>query len=111
MKAKLWGDWFFDAAGKKWITENVSSEGKALNRAFCQFIIDPIVKIFANCMSGKKEIVFKMIASLGVTLLKEESEENDKKLIKIIMQKWLNAADALLEMMILHLPTPIKAQG
>lgn len=110
MKNKLWGDWYFDAANKKWITDNISGDGKVLSRAFCQFIIDPIVKIFSNCMMGKKEAVFKMIKSLGVVLSKEETELDEKKLIKIIMQRWLNAADALLEMMILHLPSPLKSQ-
>jgi len=111
MKAKLWGDWFFDAAGKKWITENVGTDGKNLSRAFCQFIIDPIVKIFSNCMMGKTDVVFKMIASLGVELTTEEKELQEKKLIKVIMQRWLNAADALLEMMILNLPSPVKSQA
>jgi elongation factor 2 len=60
---------------------------------------------------GKTDIVFKMCASLGVTLTTEDKELQEKKLIKVIMQRWLNAADALLEMMILHLPSPIKAQA
>lgn len=111
MKAKLWGDWFFDAAGKKWIQESTGSDGNNLRRAFCQFIIDPIVKIFSNCMMGKTEAVFKMIASLGVDLSTEEKELQEKKLIKVIMQRWLNAADALLEMMILNLPSPVQSQA
>lgn len=111
MKAKLWGDWFFDAAGKKWVTDCIGTDGKTLSRAFCQFIIDPIVKIFSNCMVGKTDTVFKMIASLGVELSTEEKELQEKKLIKVIMQRWLNAADALLEMMILNLPSPVKSQA
>lgn len=111
MKSKLWGDWFYDQAGKKWITDSVSSDGKALKRAFCQFIIDPIVKIFSNCMMGKNDAVFNMIAKLGVELSTEEKELQEKKLIKVIMQRWLNAADALLEMMILNLPSPVQSQA
>lgn len=110
MMAKLWGDWFFDAKAKKWKKSETADDGSTLKRAFCQFILDPLVKLFANIMSDKKEAVFKMIAALGVTLEKEEKELTDKKLLKIIMQKWLNAADALLEMIVLKLPSPKTAQ-
>jgi len=33
-----------------------------------------------------------------------------KKLLKSVMQKWLPADEALLEMMVLHLPSPATAQ-
>jgi elongation factor 2 len=31
--------------------------------------------------------------------------------MKIICQKWINAAEALLEMIIMKLPSPLKAQA
>jgi len=39
-------------------------------------------------------------------LTNDEWELEGKKLLKTIMMKWLNAADALLEMIVLHLPSP-----
>jgi len=51
------------------------------------------------------------MASLGVKLSADEKELTAKKLLKSIMQKWLPAADALLQMIVMHLPSPVKAQG
>jgi hypothetical protein len=28
MMAKLWGDWFFDAKGKKWTNKNTGTDGQ-----------------------------------------------------------------------------------
>ena len=46
MAKRLWGDNFFDAKGKKWLKRGVDSSGTELRRAFCQFVMDPIEKIF-----------------------------------------------------------------
>lgn len=53
MMQKLWGDNFFDAAGKKWRTEGEDDNGKPLRRAFAQFIMDPVCKLCQNIMEGK----------------------------------------------------------
>jgi elongation factor 2 len=42
-----------------------------------------------------------------------KSEEKDfvgKQLLKTVMSRWLNCADIILEMMVLHLPSPKTAQ-
>lgn len=61
-------------------------------------------------MAGKKDNIAKMLKALGIQLKHEEMELEQKKLIKSVMQKWMNAADALLEMMVLHLPSPKVSQ-
>lgn len=50
-----------------------------------------------------------MCTNLGIVLKKEELEWQDshpKKLLKAIMQKWMPAAESLLEMIVAHLPSP-----
>jgi len=61
-------------------------------------------------MNGEHDKVWKMIASLGIVLKVEEREKIGKDLFKCIFQKWINAAEALLEMIIMKLPSPVKAQ-
>jgi len=111
MMDRLWGDNFFDADAKKWVKNDVSASGKRLRRAFCQFVWDPISAMFDAVMNDKKEKYEKMMASLGVKLSADEKELTAKKLLKSIMQKWLPAADALLQMIVMHLPSPVKAQN
>jgi len=55
MKKKLWGDVYFDNKEKKWTTNEVGADGKALTRTFNQFIMDPIIKLSRAIMEGNKE--------------------------------------------------------
>lgn len=52
----------------------------------------------------------KMLDTLGLTLTQEDKNLTGKHLLKAVMMKWLNAADTLLEMMVVHLPSPRAAQ-
>jgi elongation factor 2 len=89
---------------------NTSDEGKPLKRAFCQFVLDPIYKLFHSIMNHEQEKVNKMLASLNIQLKGEEKDFTGKPLLKAVMKKFLPAADALLEMLVLHLPSPAQAQ-
>lgn len=110
MMRKLWGDNFFDAPAKKWRTEDTDENGKTLRRAFAQFIMDPICKLCNCIMDGNKEGYEKMLTTLGVDLTQDDKLLSGKQLLKVAMSKWLPAADTLLEMMVLHLPSPRTAQ-
>lgn len=110
MKERLWGDNFFDPESKKWLTKGITAGGKPVTRAFCKFILEPIYSIFTASMNGDMEKLEKYLKVVNVTLNNEEKQLVTKKLLKCIMQKWLPADEALLEMMVLHLPSPAKAQ-
>lgn len=105
---KFWGDNFFDAANKKWVKD---SQGGKLVRGFCQFVLDPIYKVFHSCINDDKPLLEKVLPVLGITLSADEKQQKDKKLMKCVMAKWLPAAEALLEMIVTHLPSPKIAQG
>ncbi|KAH8681163.1 P-loop containing nucleoside triphosphate hydrolase protein [Xylariales sp. PMI_506] len=109
MMERLWGDSFFNPHTKKW-TSKSTHEGKPLERAFNQFILDPIFKIFAAVMNFKKDEVATLLSKLDLKLSTEDRDKEGKQLLKAVMRTFLPAADALLEMMILHLPSPITAQ-
>ncbi|KAK0620333.1 P-loop containing nucleoside triphosphate hydrolase protein [Immersiella caudata] len=109
MMERLWGDNYFNPATKKW-TKNGTYEGKQLERAFCQFILDPIFKIFSAVMNFKKEEIANLLEKLNLKLGPEDRDKEGKQLLKAVMKTFLPAADCLLEMMILHLPSPVTAQ-
>jgi len=110
MKTRLWGDNFFDGESKKWITKGTSATGKPLSRAFCKFILEPIAQIFTASMADDWGKLDKMLKVIGVELKSEERQYTTKKLLKAVMQKWLPADEALLEMSVLKLPSPATAQ-
>lgn len=61
-------------------------------------------------MNDQKDKLWPMLQKLGVTMKSEEKDWMGKALMKGVMQTWLPASNALLEMMIYHLPSPAKAQ-
>ncbi|KAL8382895.1 hypothetical protein RB595_006596 [Gaeumannomyces hyphopodioides] len=109
MMERLWGDNYFNPHTKKW-TNKSTHEGKQLERAFNQFILDPIFRIFAAVMNFKKDEVTALLEKLNLKLATEDKDKEGKQLLKAVMRTFLPAADSLLEMMILHLPSPVTAQ-
>ena len=74
------------------------------------FCLTPISKVFKNAMDDNTDGCAKMLKAVGVTLTKDDLELRQKPLLKRCMQKWLPAHDALLEMLVQHLPSPAAAQ-
>jgi len=110
MVQKLWGDNFYDPKSKKWKKTAVADDGSHLRRAFVQFILDPIYKLFDSIMKDETEKYEKMLKSLSIVLKSDEKDLRNKALLKCVMRKFLPASDALLEMLVVHLPSPAKAQ-
>ncbi|KAJ2394238.1 translation elongation factor 2, partial [Coemansia sp. RSA 2603] len=108
---KLWGENFFNAKTKKWSSKSSDEMATYNDRGFNMFCLDPIYKIFDATMNGRKADALELVDKLNVSLTTEERELADKPLLKVIMRKFLPAAEALMEMICIHLPSPIKAQG
>jgi elongation factor 2 len=111
MMEKLWGDNFFDQKAKKWKNHKQADDGSELKRAFVSFMMEPVIRLCKATMNGETEKIDKMLTALEITLKKDERELTGKHLMKNVFQKWINAAEALLEMIIMKLPSPVKAQA
>jgi elongation factor 2 len=125
MVDKLWGDWVFATSDgtSKWINSpTVNTNGgvdsaTGSKRSFVAFIMDPIMSMFKAIMDNelnKKGVpkAFNMAQNVGVNLTEEEKKTlTGKQLLKRVMQKWIPAADAILEMIVVHLPSPAAAQA
>merc|ERR1711985_227498 len=105
------GDSFFNAKKKTW-TNVMQPEGctEPLPRAFCQFIMGPINQLMRAIMNDDKAKYEKMMGTLGIVLKGDEKSLTGKPLMKRTMQIWINAADTLLSMIVLRLPSPVTAQ-
>merc|ERR1711988_217989 len=103
---KLWGDHFFNNKTGKWS----KTQEDGTHRGFNKFVLEPIFRMFKLIMEGATEKYTKLINMVGVKLSNDEKALTGKPLVKTVMRKWLSASDALLEMMVIHLPSPSMAQ-
>jgi elongation factor 2 len=75
-----------------------------------QVVYNPIKQIINICMNDQKDKLWPMMAQLGCSLKGDEKDLMSKALMKQVMQLWLPASSAVLEMMICHLLSPATAQ-
>ncbi|XP_073362697.1 elongation factor 2-like [Aegilops tauschii subsp. strangulata] len=108
MVTKLWGDNFYNHVTKKWT--NVKTGSKACQRGFVTFCYNTIEKVIQACMDNQKDELWRMLHKFGVSINDDDKNLSGVALVKRVMQTWLPASSALLEMMIFHLPSPLKAQ-
>ncbi len=106
LMGRLWGENFYNPATKKW--------GKRFDegykRAFCMFVLDPIFKVFDAIMNFKKDETAKLLEKMNIVLKGDDKDKDGKNLLKVVMRTWLPAGDSLLQMIAIHLPSPITAQ-
>mmetsp|Transcript_32072 Transcript_32072/g.51819 ORF Transcript_32072/g.51819 Transcript_32072/m.51819 type:complete len:842 (-) Transcript_32072:44-2569(-) len=111
MMERLWGDNFYDAEAKKWTSSPVNpTSGKSNVRGFNQYIYTPLQQLIRAVQNNDKEKMEKMFKPLNITLKNDEWDKTGKEFLKIVMGKFLPVADALLDMIVKHLPSPVVAQ-
>jgi len=114
MMKKLWGENFFNAKTKKWS----KSKDEDNKRSFVMYVLDPIYMVFDAIMNFKKEETAKLLGKLTTSsgksvkdiLKPDELEQEGKPLMKTVMRNWLPAGDAMFQMIVIHLPSPVTAQ-
>ena len=104
---RLWGDNYWNPKSKKWSDQ---PEDEDVKRAFCANILEPLIKLANTVATGKKEVYQPLLQKLKIELKGDELELQGKYLMRKVMQKWITASEALLEMIILHLPSPRDSQ-
>lgn len=68
------------------------------------------LQVFDAIMNFKKDETAKLIEKLDIKLDTEDKEKEGKPLLKAVMRRWLPAGEALLQMITIHLPSPVTAQ-
>ncbi|PIA33949.1 hypothetical protein AQUCO_03900070v1 [Aquilegia coerulea] len=111
--AGLYG-WAFTLTNfaKLYASKTGIEETKMMQRlwGFVQFCYEPIKQVINACMNDQKDKLWPMLQKLGVSMMADGKDLVGKPLMSRVMQSWLPASDALLEMMIYHLPSPSTAQ-
>ena len=72
------------------------------------FFLFKVIKTLA--VKPREEVLKFVEEKLKVKIKPEERDHDMKKLNKLILQRWLPAGDALLQMLVIHLPSPAASQ-
>merc|ERR550532_1458924 len=108
--SKLWGENYWDAKERKWVKKDTTG---SMLRGFEQFVLKPMRVVFDSIMSDQKEIYEPIIAALRLKFSKKDLEKAmnlSKDYLKLVMRTWIPAGNALLDMIVEHLPSPATAQ-
>uniref|UniRef100_A0A672YVE3 Elongation factor 2-like n=1 Tax=Sphaeramia orbicularis TaxID=375764 RepID=A0A672YVE3_9TELE len=73
-------------------------------------LFDVPFQVFDAIMGFKKEETAKLIQKLDIKLDNDDKDKEGKPLMKAVMRRWLPAGEALLQMITIHLPSPVTAQ-
>ncbi|BFZ09948.1 hypothetical protein BsWGS_12988 [Bradybaena similaris] len=103
---RLWGENFYNPKTRQWTTE--MTEGSV--RGFNQFVLEPLIKILRTATDCDKPNTSALLEKLGFHLTPSDLELEGKEFMRATMKTWLPAADAMLDMIVLHLPSPVTAQ-
>jgi len=104
---KFWGNNYWNPKKEKWVKKN---PGNKLTRGFCEFVLKPLRKLMYLILNKKKKIYRKLFKTLKITLSKAELKLRRKDLLMLALQKFIPIKDAVLSMIVDHLPSPVKAQ-
>jgi elongation factor 2 len=107
---QLWGERFWDAESKRFLHKGVNDKGQPLQRTFCQFVLQPVVQLSRAIMNRDKPRYLDMFKKLNVKLHDHEDQLEGRELMSAVFRRWLPAGEALLEMIVVHLPSPASAQ-
>jgi len=111
MMARMWGDNFYNQKTNKWSKQALDvATGEVSIRGFVNYILKPIESMFSSVINNEREKYMKLCEKLDIVIPADARELTGKALLKRLMQVWLPAADTLLQMIVMHLPSPAKAQ-
>jgi 116 kDa U5 small nuclear ribonucleoprotein component len=102
--SKLWGDFYFSSDTRRFTRKAASSSQK---RAFVQFILEPLYKIYSYTLSCQGRQLKGMLDSIGVRLSPAEARSDAKPLLRAVLQKFFVGVSCLTEMAVKHIPSPI----
>lgn len=111
---KLWGDNFVDPKTNKWYTtKHLEGREEPLERGFCRLVLKPILELVRAIESNQTDTYEEIITKKLKLELDVDSALQAKtkgKFTEFVLSNWIDASDALLDMITSHLPSPVIAQ-
>lgn len=101
---KLWGDVYFNAKTRKFSKKPTSATQQ---RTFVEFVMDPLYKIFSQCVGDVDTTLPETLEELGVKLTATELKLNIRPLLRLICARFFGEFTGFTDMLAQHVPSPV----
>lgn len=107
LAARLWGDVWFDCETRRF---RRSSPRAGAPRAFVQFVLEPLWKIYSTVVGEDDAAIAALAAELGVPSgVSAAARSGVRSGLRLILRGFLGGCDGVAESLIAHVPSPVKA--
>ncbi|KAK1416537.1 hypothetical protein QVD17_32328 [Tagetes erecta] len=114
LQKALWGPRYFVPKTKMIVGKKGLAAGSKARPMFVQFVLEPLWQVYEAALdvNGDKQILEKLIKSFNLSVPPRELLNKDpKSVLQSVMSRWLPLSDAILSMVIKHMPDPVSAQS
>lgn len=114
LQKALWGPRYFIPKTKMIVGKKGLAAGSKARPMFVQFVLEPLWQVYEAALetNGDKGILEKLIKSFNLSVPNRELQNKDPKaVLQSVMSRWLPLSDAILSMVVKHMPDPISAQS
>ncbi|KAI5678531.1 hypothetical protein M9H77_09481 [Catharanthus roseus] len=112
LQKALWGPYYLNKEKK--IQKKGISAGPKVRPMFVQFVLETLWQVYQAALEGDRDrgIIEKVIKSFNLTIPPRELQNKDPKaVLQAVMSRWLPMSDAILSMVVKHIPDPVAAQS
>ena len=110
---RLWSESFYSSTSKKWLSYEQSRSIDDAKRGYNQFILQPLYQMLNACSELNMDEVRTLLSKIDVKLPADKLDAtvlDSKTIMSNVMKRWLPAGEAMLHLIVLHLPSPVQAQ-
>ena len=83
--------------------------GDTKNRAFVQFVLEPLYKLYSTVLGESAEGINAMLRSLGVKLSREQLHMNSRPLLRLALSRLFGTAEGIVDALVHHVRSPVAA--
>lgn len=111
LQKALWGPYYLNKDNK--IQKKGINAGPKVRPMFVQFVLGTLWQVYQAALEdGDRAILEKVIKSFNLSVPARELQNKDAKaVLQAVMSRWLPMSDAILSMVVKHVPDPISAQS
>jgi U5 small nuclear ribonucleoprotein component len=97
---RLWGDCYLDPKTRRFKKRAGDCVPGDTPRTFCQFVLEPIYKIYTACLGESEKDASKILRSVGVHLSREQLRASSNVMLRAALEKFFADASGFVDLIV-----------